>query len=152
MGSAAAIVGGLAWSLGLTVADAQAAPADPDTTGELHALEVVDGMCLESLGADGAVAGATVVECRDPHRAEVVATMTYPLEVYPGAQAVTSQALDFCSGRVRGLIPASGSWVAWTPSEDSWVRGDRTALCLVISPEDTQRSVVPAPPVDGEKA
>lgn len=150
--AAAAILVGIVWSVGLIIADAQASPADPDTTGDLYALQVVDGMCLEDLGSDGPTGEASVVECRDPHRGEVVASMTYPLEVYPGSDAVEQQALDYCASRVRGLIPASGSWIAWTPSEESWVRGDRTALCIVTSPEPTTGSVVPSPPVEGETA
>ncbi|WP_144018629.1 septum formation family protein [Demequina sp. NBRC 110051] len=150
--AAAAILAGLVWSVGLIIADAQAAPADPDATGDLHALQVVDGMCLEDLGADGPTGEASVVECRDPHRGEVIAAMTYPLEVYPGTAAIEQQALDYCTERVRGLVPASGSWIAWTPSEDSWVRGDRTALCIVTSPEPTTGSVVPSPPIEGETA
>ncbi len=150
--AAAAIVAGLVWSVGLIIADAQAAPADPDATGGLHALQVVDGMCLENLGADGPTREANVVECRDPHRGEVIASMSYPLEVYPGTAAIEQQALDYCASRVRGLVPASGSWIAWTPSEDSWVRGDRTALCIVTSAEPTTGSVMPAPSIEGETA
>lgn len=150
--AAAAIVAGLAWSLAIAIADAQAAPADPKATGPLHALQVVEGMCLESLGQDGTVADAEVVRCREPHRAEVIATMTYPLEVFPGEESLREQGLDFCADRVRGMIPANGAWVAWLPSSDSWTRGDRTALCLVTSEEPTEGSVIPAEPFDGETA
>lgn len=147
---ASAIVLGLAWSLALMVADTQAAPADPDATGEMPAMRVVEGMCLKTVGDDGTVADPTVVDCAEPHRGEVIATFAIPLEVYPGHDDVVERALEICGDRIGRT--GDNDWVAWVPSEDSWVRGDRTVACIATSEEDVRDSVVPGDGITGEDA
>ncbi|WP_159449689.1 septum formation family protein [Demequina sp. NBRC 110057] len=151
LAGAVAIVVGLAWALVLIVADTQAAPADADATGTLHAVQVVEGMCLESLDGDGTVADATVVDCSEPHAGEVVATVELPLEVYPGEEAVTERALETCTDRV-GAVARNAEWVAWIPSSDSWTRGDRTVTCIVTSTDEMRDASRPGEAVDGENA
>lgn len=112
-------------------------------TGSLSAVQVVPGMCLTDVGSDGSVQDTEVVPCDQPHRAEIFTQMQFALAKHPGAQEVTAQALEFCSDRMGGLLPEDASWVAWTPSEQSWARGDRVALCIAVFDEPKSQPLSP---------
>ncbi|MFN3866641.1 MAG: septum formation family protein [Demequina sp.] len=138
IGAGVALLIGISWSAALAWSDRGVAAAELGETGDLHPLQVVPGMCLEDLADDGVVGAATVVPCDQPHRAEVFTSTVFALAKYPGDDALTAEALEVCRDRIEGLLPEGSTWVAWAPSESSWARGDRVALCIAVfdSPRD----------------
>lgn len=138
-----ALLIGIVWSAVLAFTDQTLNFAELGETGPMSTAQVVAGMCLTEVGADGNVEDTEVVACNEPHRAEVFTQMTFDLAKHPGADHVTSEALDYCEDRVAGLLPHGASWVAWTPSEQSWSRGDRVALCIGVFDEPKSEPVSP---------
>lgn len=139
-----ALLIGISWSAALAWSDDTLSFAKVGDTGPMSAAQVVQGMCLASVGGDGSVHDVEVVRCDEPHRAEIFTKKTFELAKYPGTDHVTSQALDYCTDRLTGLLPEGSSWVAWTPSEQSWSRGDRTALCIAVFDEPKSEPLSPA--------
>ena len=157
-----ALLIGISWSVALDAQSRGLEPAEADATGDLHTMQVVPGMCLESIGDDGAVGQTSVVDCSQPHRAEVITALGFDELRFPGDQDVAQRTLDHCSTRMTDLGPGS-AWVAWVPSEDSWHRGDRTALCIAtwdqpqegrVGPDrsSTQESAPPRDDADDQAA
>lgn len=148
--TAVAILGGIVWAIVLMIADARTAPADADATGDMHALQVVEGMCLENVPQDGAIATVTVVPCDTPHRAQVVAQMRLPLEIYPGEAEILDWVEDFCEPRIPYAVRAESGWTSWIPSSDSWTRGDRSISCVVVTDDPTEESLLDDAPEDDD--
>lgn len=127
-----ALLGGIAWSVTLSVQDNALAPADARATGDFAAMSVVPGMCLETLGEDGAVGGATVVDCDKAHVAEVISEVLYAEARFPGDDEISQRSLEACATRMDGIGPEGSTWTAWVPSAQSWDRGDKVALCILV--------------------
>ena len=125
-----AILVGVSWAAALGWSAGTLSAAQVGDTGTLAATAIVPGMCLEQTGDDGGVREATVVPCDQAHRAEVLASEELALARLPAPEDLAAQALGLCGDRLEGLLPDDASWVAWTPSPDSWARGDRTVLCI----------------------
>ncbi len=94
-----------------------------------NARQVRPGHCIRDLPADGSVGTVTLVPCDDPHEAEVVGSLRYDDDAWPGEDAVTEQAAAWCE-MDNAQVEAGLRAVVWTPSEQSWSQGDRAALCL----------------------
>lgn len=139
-----ALLIGISWSAALAVADDTLNFAELGETGPMNAARVVQGMCLSHVGEDGSVQETEVVACDQPHRAEIFTKLTIDLARHPGVDEVTTQALDYCAARLEGLLPEGASWVAWTPSQQSWARGDREALCIAVFEEPLSEPLSPA--------
>ncbi|WP_062137587.1 septum formation family protein [Demequina aestuarii] len=138
IGAGLALLVGISWSAALAWSDRELTAAEIGATGDLHPLQMVPGMCLDGVGDDGAVGGAAVVPCDAPHGAEVFTSVTFSVARFPGHDQIEAEALTLCGDRIDGLVPEGSSWVAWAPSESSWARGDRVALCIAVfdSPRD----------------
>lgn len=101
-----------------------------DVTGPVGvtARQVGTGHCIRELPEDGSVAGVTLVPCADPHQAEVVGDLELPDGAWSSAD-VEARATAWCemdsAQEEAGFRP-----VVWTPSQQAWSQGDRTALCL----------------------
>ncbi|MFW7415452.1 septum formation family protein [Demequina sp. SO4-18] len=144
IGAGVALLVGISWSAALAWSDRGLAEAEIGETGDLHAMQIVPGMCLDEVGDDGSVVDATVVACDEPHRGEVFTSARFELFAYPGDDQMTADALDMCGTRLDGLLPEGASWVAWAPSEASWERGDRVALCIAVFDEPREEPLSPA--------
>jgi hypothetical protein len=85
----------------------------------------------------------TLVQCFDPHDAEVFAAVRYTQGLtadFPGEEAVQDYAGDQCVDRfddfvgtpyVESRLEVGTVW----PTEESWEEGDRSALCVVFDAE-----------------
>ena len=124
-----ALLIGISWSVALDAQSRGLEPAEAGATGDLHAMQVVPGMCLEDISADGAVSDAAIVDCDDPHRGEVITALGFSELRFPGDDEEAQRTIEHCSTRMPDL-GSGASWVAWVPSADSWHRGDRTGLCI----------------------
>jgi hypothetical protein len=102
-------------------------PARPD--------QLVAGHCLKALPDADEIGAVVVVPCKSGHRAEVVATveLTGDDGVRPPSENLAATVEQTCA-RVAVLgAPPDARYVAWVPSEDSWLRGDRRGLCLLTA-------------------
>lgn len=132
------VAGTLAWLAVIAVVLATAAATRPlaaDVTApvDAHAVQLVTGNCLAELPADGHVDRVRVVPCADAHGAQVVTSYDFGDVPWPGADAAVQRVAAACD--LTDAERAEGRrMVAWTPTEASWARGDRTGLCLVAPP------------------
>ncbi|MFW2512523.1 septum formation family protein [Demequina sp. SO4-13] len=144
IGAGLALLVGVSWSAALSWSDRNLAEAELGETGDLHPMQVVPGMCLDSVGDDSSVVDAAVVACDDPHLAEVFTAARFELFAYPGDEQMIADSLEMCGTRLDELLPEDSSWVAWAPSEASWERGDRVALCIAVFDEPRDEPLSPA--------
>ncbi|MDN4480399.1 septum formation family protein [Demequina muriae] len=144
IGAGLALLVGISWSAALAWSDRELATADIGATGDLHPLQLVPGMCLDGVGDDGAVGDAAVVPCDAPHRAEVFTSVMFSVAKFPGEDEIGAESLELCGDRIEGLLPDGSSWVAWAPSEASWARGDRVALCIAVFDSPREEPLSPA--------
>jgi hypothetical protein len=132
------VVGTLAWLATVAVAVVTAAAtrplaADVAAPVDAHAVQLVTGNCLGELPADGRVPRVRVVPCADAHAAQVVTSYDFGDVPWPGADAAAQRVAAACD--LTDAERAEGRrMVAWSPTEASWARGDRTGLCLVVAP------------------
>jgi hypothetical protein len=108
---------------------------DVDAPRTASARQLVLGSCLAELPPDGEVSDVSVVPCADEHRAQVVARTDFGADdVWPGQQAADRRVARVCTPDVLGPDAPDGvTLVVWSPTEASWLDGDRTGLCLVAS-------------------
>lgn len=84
---------------------------------------------------------APTVSCRSSHDLEIFATVEMEGTDYPGPDAATNFAKEWCHSQFEGFVGApyenSRLTVSWIhPSRSSWEqRDDRTVLCILGSPE-----------------
>ena len=151
-----AVAGGIGWDVTSTARERATEPAQRGDTGDLNGVQVVAGMCLADVDPDATTVGrVTAVPCGEPHRAEAIAAYVFPESPWPGSERVARGATDFCAVQVGRAFDAvdvdvDADWTVWTPSQDTWAAGDRSALCIVTSTTDLTGSfeegtVAPAP-------
>ncbi len=133
---ALAVVAGVTAQVTLTVRNGNLTPAEPDATGRMHSVQVVSGMCIETLGDSAGT--VNVVACEDGHAAEAVSSYVFTKAEWPGDEAVRDTALAYCAAQLAPGGPLAHAadgrdWVAWVPSSATWQHGDRTALCIVTA-------------------
>ncbi|MFE6236598.1 septum formation family protein [Cellulosimicrobium sp. NPDC057862] len=97
------------------------------------------GDCLVSSRLDQAteIDSVPVVPCSEPHDLEIYAETELPEGDYPGDEAVTASAEEFCAGEFEpfvGLPYEESAHVYWyfTPVKDGWnTRDDRVVQCVI---------------------
>jgi hypothetical protein len=123
-------------------------PSPVTEATDAHAVQLVLGTCVAELPDDGLVRRVRAVPCEEPHAAQVVGRTDAPAEaVWPGEGAAAARVSRACGPDLLG--PAAGdrgaesvAFVVWSPSEDSWARGDRTGLCLAVTLEPATGSLL----------
>lgn len=111
------------------------------------------GDCLTDFTSVGEP--ATVIECDQPHEAELVGRQTFAKsDSYPGTEQMRAAAEEFC-----GSVPLTGTAQApvviqvSNPSEGSWADGDRRVDCLATTTEGTlNEALVEEPTVEDAAA
>lgn len=115
----------------------EALPADVSSVRTAHARQLVTGNCLRELPADGDVDRVTVVPCADPHAAQVITAYAFDTdEPWPGQAAADAVVARSCALSQEEL-DAGVHALTWSPTQASWSRGDRTGLCLAVTPGGT---------------
>lgn len=120
-------------------------PAEVSEPRSAHARQLVLGSCLAELPDDGEVSTVQVVPCTDPHEAQVVARTDFPEDAaWPGQDVVDARVSRVCTPAVlSGDAPTDGvELVVWSPSEASWVQGDRIGLCVASTAALTEGSLI----------
>lgn len=112
--------------------------------------EVAVGDCVTPRGGDLLVGSVELIDCDDPHQAQVYAQFDLADDElpddpatpgYPGGAALTWYAQDECQDRFADAMGTS-YWESpydlkvITPSFSTWDLGDRAITCLVVGAED----------------
>jgi hypothetical protein len=133
----------------------------PVAPGTYHWDELLGGECLDPYQSPWQDE-YTVVDCANPHPAQMVHTGTFPIpdtgaEAYPGEDVLQSQALALC--RAPGIFSPASSAIndgqvaaSYPVSAEDWDAGRRTYYCFVtrssgepITGDLTLPQVPPAP-------
>jgi hypothetical protein len=134
------VLGTLAWLAVGAVAVATAVATRPlggDVAAprDAHAVQLVTGVCLETLPTGPEVDRVRVVPCAQDHRAQVLTSYAFGAdEEWPGDAAVVARVSAACT-LTEDERASDLRLVAWSPTERSWAGGDRTGLCLAVSDE-----------------
>lgn len=124
------------------------APAPSRTTGPVSVFELEVGQCFEESTVEGQFSEVTLVNCDEPHLAEVFALLDHPAapgEAYPGQDAVSSFASDECVARFEPYVGQTYElsaifFTSFTPTEGSWEQGDREIVCLLVGDQNADGS------------
>jgi hypothetical protein len=105
-----------------------------------NVFELAVGDCFDdgdlSLGELEEVGEVPLVECSEPHDNEVYAIVAVDGEVFPGEQAIQTQADESCLDAFDPFVgldyESSALDFGWlVPTADSWELGDRVVACFV---------------------
>jgi hypothetical protein len=101
-----------------------------------RALKVGD--CVPTLSTAASVTEVTRVDCAQPHRGEVYASLAFTGTAYPGDKQIIAASESRCDAALRHLgLPASalrGMRVFWfRPTSAAWAAGDRVLTCMLLS-------------------
>ncbi len=107
---------------------------------DVFSIKVGDCIVSERLDDSGEVESVPVVPCAEPHDIEIYAETELPEGDYPGEEAVSASAEEYCYGEFEpfvGLAYEESAHDFWyfTPLEDGWnALDDRVIQCVL----DTQ--------------
>ncbi|WP_167050678.1 septum formation family protein [Salinibacterium sp. ZJ77] len=120
-----------------------ALPVGPVEPGEYAWDELLGGECIDPYN-DPWVEEFTVVDCAEPHRAQMVMRGTFAPSAegvtddpFPGADALQGQLSLLCSAPGVIDLAAAGQYPdvqfqgSYPPNEEQWAAGDRTYFCFV---------------------
>ncbi|HET6752923.1 MAG TPA: septum formation family protein [Jiangellaceae bacterium] len=115
---------------------------DTSPTGaeDIYTTDLEVGDCLGESTVEETFSVETV-PCSEPHSHEVFASVNLPDgdEDFPGYQVIDEQAEEMCIAEFEGFVgfPYDQSTLEirfMTPSEESWLAGDRLVHCAVYDP------------------
>ncbi|WP_426302196.1 septum formation family protein [Arthrobacter sp. R-11] len=114
----------------------------PTESSKADVLKLRVGDCISGK-TEGVVGDVTVIPCGQEHELEAFAATKMRDATYPGADAVSEEADDFCFGEFTAFIGKSYEestleYRYFQPTALSWRSGDREILCLVGKPEGAQ--------------
>ena len=114
-------------------------PTTATDTVAFSALAVGDCLTAPAGSAQTEPATIVVVPCSSPHSSEVFAFPQLQDGAYPGDESVTEQAFDTCSNDFASYVgvvteDTELDVTIYTPSQDEWNAGTRTAACVVFYP------------------
>lgn len=119
--------------------------ADSDAALQIgDCVEIGDTLDETTIDVDG----FDTVPCDQPHQGEVyLATASfYPEGDYPGNDAAYEQADTACGPAFEEYTKESYEestldFISIYPTDESWAMGDRSVLCLVVTPDDSGTSL-----------
>jgi hypothetical protein len=111
----------------------------PSGDAEIDILDVRVGDCLVTGGTSKVTRTVPIVDCSLEHDSEAYASVIIDRATFPGADAVSTQAVAECTARFATFVglayeESSLDFAYYYPTQSSWERGDREILCLVIDP------------------
>ncbi len=132
-------------------ATASVAPSGgaPDATPVYESPEdLAVGDCYDPIldRDDDLLLAAVIVACSSPHRHEVFGLVDVagaPSAPFPGSTDLDAEAQDLCDAAFEAYVGidfdrSSLGYLYYTPTEATWLAGDRTVLCVV---EDGGRAI-----------
>jgi len=109
-----------------------------DDDADVFALRVGD--CMASTDEATEVQTVPTRPCTELHDSEIFASTTLPDGDFPGDDAVTATADDFCYGQFQTFVGMAYEQSVlelsyFMPSKESWDgMGDREVLCILVDP------------------
>ncbi len=109
-----------------------------DDDADVFALRVGD--CMASTDEATEVQTVPTRPCTEVHDSEIFASTTLPDGDFPGDDAVTATADDFCYGQFQTFVGMAYEQSVlglsyFMPSKESWDgMGDREVLCILVDP------------------
>jgi Septum formation len=119
------------------------APQQDSSTGaeDIYTADLEVGDCLGESPTAEETFSVETVPCSEPHSHEVFASVNLPDgdEDFPSYQVIDEQAEEMCIAEFEGFVglPHEQSTLEirfMTPSEESWLAGDRLVHCAVYDP------------------
>ena len=117
------------------------AAAEAGTGDDTSVFQLEIGQCISSETGGEEVASVPIVDCGQPHEAEIYALPNLPDGEFPGDEAMTETAQDECAGQAFTDyvgVPFEDSEFEISflqPSAETWADGDREIACLITSTE-----------------
>jgi glycine cleavage system aminomethyltransferase T len=117
---------------------------------DVMALEKGDCLNAADLDSNTAVSDVTVIDCADPHDAEIFAELTLDDPEFPGEEALQTRAVELCRPEFEEFVglPYDDSelyYSALTPTRESWEQADdRKAQCILLSDEPVEGTLAGA--------
>lgn len=107
-------------------------PGDVAEARTVAAANLAEGNCISTLPPAEQVGEVRLVPCAEEHIAQVV-TLHELSGDFPGADALTDQAVTLCTADVGQLDGGDASFVPWylVPSETGWAQGNTQVVCLL---------------------
>lgn len=108
--------------------------------GNTDVFTIKVGDCLADEGGE-TVTDVPTVACDQPHTYEVYADTTLDAGDFPGDDALTAQADDFCIGAFGPFVgtayeDSALDYSYYYPTEDSWnSMNDRAISCIITDPQ-----------------
>ena len=91
-----------------------------------------------------------VSSCSQPHNGQVVGTFALPGQTWPGTAALHREASAGCTAMLGSVLRqhALGSGVSalnYTPDQQAWSSGNRSASCVLLDPNSQHTGSMLAP-------
>jgi hypothetical protein len=104
------------------------------------------GDCIKEAPDDALRTWVKLVRCDRPHRGEVYAKLPVSgSDAYPGDKALEARA-KACGSQFFTYAPNSPEGPTFRvavayPTADDWANGDRSIVCVAVSPQDRSSSI-----------
>lgn len=157
------VLGATLIAIGAAVGGSSSPGASPPTSGSnvpgsqsVQVTSLATGECfdlpMQKVINHSAITTVEKLPCTKPHNAQVFASFSAggSLLSYPGTSRLNSLATTGCAARInqsvdRAKVTGSMSMRFLFPLQDTWLGGNRTISCLVISSTSNLRSSVLTP-------
>ncbi|MDA2805882.1 septum formation family protein [Nocardiopsis suaedae] len=111
----------------------------PAEEEDVAAFDIAVGDCLNDESIQGEVSEVPLTDCSAPHDSEVYASTISAESEWPGDQAITDEADQFCLDEFATFIgvPYEQSvydFSYYTPTREAFEQFDREIYCVVYSP------------------
>lgn len=106
-----------------------------EKTGQIATYRLEAGQCIRSLRDSPELSSVPVVDCAQPHEAEVYHVFMFPAGPYPGENTVDEIAGQQCRTALQPYLTAENPDLPFSylyPQKDSWERADRGVTCIVV--------------------
>lgn len=137
------IVNGGSGSGGTESRPTDSATKSPDsgtgTSTKTDVFTIKVGDCLNDADVGTTVTDVPTIACSEPHDSEAFSSFLMADGIFPGADAVATQAetgctTDFAKFVGIALDQSELSYSYYFPTVESWKNGDREIVCLVTDP------------------
>ncbi|MDA2809690.1 septum formation family protein [Nocardiopsis sp. RSe5-2] len=116
----------------------ESTPPEP-TEEDVAAFDIAVGDCLNDESIQGEVSEVPTTDCSGPHDSEVYASTISMESEWPGEQAMTDEADQFCLEEFESFIgvpyeQSAYDFSYYTPTQTAFEQFDRDIYCVVYSP------------------
>ncbi len=108
------------------------------------------GACFNNLQPGQVSTQVHFSSCSQPHNGQVVGTFALPGQTWPGAAALHREASAGCTAMLGSVLRqhALGGGISalnYTPDQQAWSSGNRSASCVLLDPNSRHAGSMLAP-------